>query len=78
MWPFLLWRQNPTRGHSKWLHPQCGVSYKNVIASAAESEVGACFQNSQSEAPLIVTLAELGHIQTATPLRTDNYTAFGI
>jgi hypothetical protein len=51
---------------------------KNVIASAAESEVGACFQNSQSGAPLIVTLIELGHQQPATPLRTYNSTAFGI
>jgi hypothetical protein len=35
---------------------------KNVVASAAESEVGACFHNSQSGAPLRVTLTELGHI----------------
>jgi hypothetical protein len=52
--------------------------FKNVVASAAESEVGACFQNSQSGAPLRVTLTELGNIQPATPLRTDNSTAFGI
>jgi hypothetical protein len=51
---------------------------KHVIASAAESEVGACFQNAQSGAPLRVTLAELGHIHPPTPLRTDNSTAFGI
>jgi hypothetical protein len=51
---------------------------KNVVASAAESEVGACFQNAQSGAPLRVTLTELGHIQPPTPLRTDNSTAFGI
>jgi hypothetical protein len=51
---------------------------KNVVASAAESEVGACFQNAQSGAPLRVTLTELGHIQLATPLRTDNSTAFDI
>jgi hypothetical protein len=51
---------------------------KNVVASAAESEVGACFQNTQSGAPLRVTLAELGHIQPPTPLRTDNSTEFGI
>jgi hypothetical protein len=51
---------------------------KKVVASAAESEVGACFQNAQSGAPLRVTLAELGHIQPATPLRPDNSTAFGI
>jgi hypothetical protein len=51
---------------------------KNVVASADESEVGACFQNAQIGAPLRDTLAELGHIQPPTPLRTDNSTAFGI
>jgi hypothetical protein len=51
---------------------------KNVVASAAESEVGACFQNAQSGARLRVTLTEVGHIQPPTPLSTDNSTAFGI
>jgi hypothetical protein len=51
---------------------------KNVVASAAESEVGACFHNAQSGAPIRVTLTELGHTQPPTPLRTDNSTAFGI
>jgi hypothetical protein len=51
---------------------------KNVVASAAESELGACFQNAQSGAPLRVTLTELGHIQPPTPLCTYNSTAFGI
>jgi hypothetical protein len=51
---------------------------KNVVASAAESEVGACFHNAQSGAPLRVTLTELGHIQPPTPLRTNNSTACGI
>jgi hypothetical protein len=51
---------------------------KNVVALAAESELGACFQNAQSGAPLRVTFTELGHIQPAMPLRTDNSTAFGI
>jgi hypothetical protein len=36
---------------------------KNVVASAAESEVGACFHNAQSGAPLRITLTELGHSQ---------------
>jgi hypothetical protein len=48
------------------------------MASAAESEVGACFHNAQSGAPIRVNLTELGHTQPATPLRTDNSTAFGI
>jgi hypothetical protein len=51
---------------------------KNVVASAAESEVGARFHNDQSGAPLRVTLTELGHTQPTTPLRTDNSTAYGI
>jgi hypothetical protein len=51
---------------------------KNVVASAADSEVGACFHNAQSGAPLRVTLTELGHTQPPTPLRTYNSTAYGI
>jgi hypothetical protein len=51
---------------------------KNLVASAAELEVGACFQNAQSGAPLRVTLTEVGHTQHATPLRINNSTAYGI
>jgi hypothetical protein len=51
---------------------------KNVVASAAESEIGAYFHNAQSGAPLRVTLTGLGHTQPPTPLRTDNSTAYGI
>jgi hypothetical protein len=51
---------------------------KNVVSSAAESEVGACFHNAHSGAPIRVTLTELGHTQPPTPLRTDNSTAYSI
>jgi hypothetical protein len=51
---------------------------KNVVASAEEAEVGACFHNAQSGAPLIVALTKLGHTQPPTPLRTDSSTAYGI
>jgi hypothetical protein len=51
---------------------------KNVVASAAESEVGACFHNAQSGAPLRVTLTELGNTHPPMPLRTDNSTAYDI
>jgi hypothetical protein len=51
---------------------------KNLVASTAESEFGACFHNAQSGAPLRVTLTELGHSQPTTPLRTDNFIAFVI
>jgi hypothetical protein len=57
--------------------PNVDAVIKNVVASAAESEVGACYHNAQSGAPLRITLAELGHTQPPTPLRTDNSTAFG-
>jgi hypothetical protein len=49
-------------------------SSKSVVASAAESEVAACFHNTQSGAPLRVTLTKLP--PPPTPLRTDNMTAF--
>jgi hypothetical protein len=49
-----------------------------MVASAAEPEVGACFHNAQSGAPLRVTLTELDHTQPPTPLRAYNSTAFGI
>jgi hypothetical protein len=58
--------------------PNVASVIKNVVASVAESEVGACFHNAQSGAPLRVMLTELGHIQPPTPLHTDNSTAFGI
>jgi hypothetical protein len=51
---------------------------ENVVASAAESEVGACFHNAQSGAPLRVTLTELGHTQPqrlstqTTPLHLES------
>jgi hypothetical protein len=51
---------------------------KNVVASATESEVGVCFHNAQSGAPLQVTLTELRQTQPPTPLRTDYSTTFGI
>jgi hypothetical protein len=51
---------------------------KNVVASAAELEVGACFHNAQSGAPFRITLTKLGHTQPPTPLRADNSTAYGI
>jgi hypothetical protein len=51
---------------------------KNAVASAAESEVGARFQNAQSGAPLLVTLTEWAIYSPQRPIRTDNSTAFGI
>ncbi len=47
------------------------------MASAAESEVGALFVNSQEAIPLRYALEELGHPQPPTPVQTDNSTAAG-
>jgi hypothetical protein len=73
-----LWRQIPHENNLNGSILNAASVINNVVASAAESEVGACFQNAQSGAPLRVTLAELGRIQPPTPLRPDNSTAFGI
>jgi hypothetical protein len=75
---FFLGNRYPTRDTLNVSILNVAAVIKNVVASAAESEVGACFHNAQSGAPLRVTLTELGHTQPPTPLRTDNSTAFGI
>ena len=48
------------------------------MASAAESEIGGLFMNSQEAVPEMTTLIELGHPQPPTPLKTDNSTSDGI
>ena len=51
---------------------------KNIIASAAEAEMGALFVNGQEAIILRTTLEELGHIQPPTPIKIDFSTASGI
>ena len=51
---------------------------RNVMSSAAEAEVGAFFLNTKEGVPLRTALMEMGHPQPATPVQTDNSTAFGI
>ena len=51
---------------------------KNVMSSAAESEIGALFMNAKIAIPMRITLEELGHPQPPTPIKTDNTTANGI
>ena len=48
---------------------------KNVMASAAEAEMGALFVNGQEVMVLRNILAEMGHPQPPTPIRTDNSTS---
>lgn len=51
---------------------------KEVVASAAESELGGLFHNARDAEPIRTTLEELGYPQGPTPLQTDNTTAAGI
>ena len=51
---------------------------RNVMASAAEAEVGALFDNTKHGTIIRTTLEELGHPQPPTPVQTDNSTASGI
>ena len=44
------------------------------MLSAAEAEIGATFLNIQDDVPIHTTLAELGHSQSDTPIRVDNFT----
>ena len=51
---------------------------KLVAASAAEAELGALFLKSQQAKILTLILADLGHLQSPTPIHVDNTTAVGI
>ena len=59
------------------IHILCHVM-KEVLSSAAESELGALFHNGKEACPLRTALSELGHPQPATVIITDNSTAVGI
>jgi hypothetical protein len=49
-----------------------------VVASAAETEMGALFLNAKEGINIRNILREMGHPQPATPLQTDNTTAHAI
>ena len=49
----------------------------NMMASAAEAEIGASFYNGQEAVTIRTTLTELGHPQPPIPICVDNYTAEG-
>ena len=50
---------------------------RNVVASAAEAEIGGLFHNAQISIPLRVIIEALGHPQPSTLIKTDNATAHG-
>jgi len=59
------------------VHVLCQIM-KQVVASTAEAELGVLFLNAQAICPFCIALGELGHLQPATPLQTDNSMASGI
>jgi hypothetical protein len=59
------------------VHTVCNI-LKNVMASAAEAELGGLYYNATDACPLRTALNEMDHPQPPTPLITDNSTATGI
>ena len=51
---------------------------RNVMASAAEAEVGAAFLNAQQACSFRNTLSDMGYSQPPTSMKTDNNVAQGI
>ena len=51
---------------------------KNVLSSAAESEMSAMFKNVMQGIIIRTILADLNHKQPPTPVRTNNSIALGI
>ena len=50
----------------------------NIMASAAEAELGDLFLNCQEAVPIQLTLEEMGYPQPPTPVQVENSTALGI
>jgi hypothetical protein len=65
---FLLGNKSPEQETLSGSIFNVAAVIKNLVASASESEVGACFHNAQSGAPIRFTLTELGHTQPTMPL----------
>ena len=51
---------------------------RNIMASAAEAELGALFLNCQEAVPIRIMLEEMRHSQPPTPVQVDNSTTLGI
>ena len=58
------------------MHAVCTI-LKNIMASAAETEIAAAFINSQEVMPIRYAVEFLGHKQPRTPMQVDNTTAVG-
>jgi hypothetical protein len=68
---FLASNSPTDKGINGAIHVEAKIM-RNVMASAAEAEIGSLFINAQTSLPLRVALTELGHPQPPTPIQTDN------
>jgi len=59
------------------IHTLCGI-IKQVVSSAAESELATLFLNAKEGKIMRLTLDKMGHPQPPTPIHVDNTTAAGI
>ena len=59
------------------LHAICSI-LRNMMTSAAESELGGLFYNAKEACVIRIILEDLDHSQPATPIKTDNTTVAGI
>jgi hypothetical protein len=49
-----------------------------VMSSATEAKLDALFINAKTAVPMQCTLEEMGHLQTPTPIQTNNLTAYAL
>ena len=49
---------------------------RHVVAFAAEAETAGLFYNARECIPIRQTLIDMGHLQSPTPIKTDNSTAY--
>ena len=52
-------------------------TFRHVVSSAVEAEVGGVFHNAQVIIPIRNLLYALNHPRPPTPIKTDNSTVFG-
>ena len=63
--------------HNAPIYVMCNI-LKEVVSAASEAELAGLFHNGKEACAIRTCLAELGHPQPPTPMKTDNTTAEGL
>ena len=66
------------RPDQQWGCSQPSQLIKAVMSSTAEAELGTLYINTRGAIPQCKILAEMGHKQPPTPMKTNNSTALGV